>query len=286
MRNREGGYLRIIEPTRGLLNLKWRELFEYKDLVYFLYRRYLHTAFHQTLLGPLWFLVQPVLAAAVFVIIFNKTLGVSTGGTPAILFYLCGLLFWRYFSYTFTRIAGSLTSNASLLGKVYFPRLTIPLSLLLANLVTLAAQGFVFGSFYAFFFFFRGWEPAPPDLRLFFLLPPCLFLLMSTTLGLGLWVASLTVKHRDLQHILDFAVNLLMFITPVIYPVSSIPENFRPWAGLNPMATLIEFSRVLFLGTGRISSWDVTLSVAVSFAVLISGALVFSRAERTFVDTL
>ncbi len=282
----ENAYCRVLEPSKGLFTFNWRELWDYRDLVYFLYRRYLHTAFHQTRLGPLWFLLHPLMASAIFVIVFNKTLGVSTHGVPAVLFYLCGLLFWRYFAYTFLRISASLTSNASLLGKVYFPRITIPLALLFANLVTLGAQIILFGCVYAGFVFFTLSPAFGINLPLLFLLPAALGLLMATTLGLGLWVAALTVKHRDLQHVLDFLVNLLMYATPVIYPVSSIPAAWRHWAGLNPLSTLVEFSRILFLGSGNVSWWDVSLSTLVSLSVLATGVFVFSRAEKTFVDTL
>jgi lipopolysaccharide transport system permease protein len=229
--------------------------------------------------------LQPLLTTLVFTIVFGQIAKIPTDGLPPVLFYMAGLVAWNYFGQTFQTTSTTLVSNAGLFGKVYFPRLIVPLSAVLSNLIAFALQ---LGTFLVLWLYYKFITAAfgfafSPTIVFF---PLVLLQLAALSLGAGLWMTSLTVKYRDFVHLSAFLIQLWMFATPVIYPFSQIPERWRFIAALNPMAMPAETMRVMFLGKGTVDLAYVAVSVGVTAAILLSGAMLFSRVERTFVDTV
>jgi lipopolysaccharide transport system permease protein len=278
----------IIEPARGWWRVDWREIWDYRDLLSILVRRDFLAKYKQTVLGPLWFVVQPLLTALVLSIAFHKVAGVSTGAVPAFLFNLCALLPWTYFSQNVTAGAATFTNNAHLFGKVYFPRLIVPFSMVISNLFALLLQLGVFLLFYAWF----AWRGAPVSLGWgVMMVAPLLFLTGLFSLGLSLLFSASTAKFRDLSHLTPVLLQLWMFASPVFYPMDLLLQN-EQWSWLawaNPMAPIVEGMRVALLGTPAWTS-QLTLMLGwvtvVSPVALVAGILAFNRAERTAVDTV
>lgn len=278
----------IIEPSKGWFQANWREIWEYRDLLTILVRRDFLAKYKQTILGPLWFVLQPLLMALVLSIAFHKVAGVSTGGVPSFLFNLCALLPWTYFSQNVTTGAATFTANAHLFGKVYFPRLIVPFATVVSNLFALGLQVGVFFLFYAWHAF-RG---APIALGWVSLMAiPLLILTGLFSLGLSLIFSASTAKYRDLSHLTPVLLQLWMFASPVFYPMQLLTQN-EQWSWLawvNPMAPIVEGTRVALLGTGP---WTAQLSVmlggtaVITLVVLAAGILAFNRAERTVVDSV
>jgi lipopolysaccharide transport system permease protein len=279
-------YELIIQPSRGLLRIDWHGLWHYSDLLFLLVRRDFLAQYKQTVLGPLWFIIQPLLTTLVFTVIFGKVARIPTDGVPPMLFYLCGMCVWSYFAACFGAISNTFITNANLFGKVYFPRIILPLSVVVSKLIAFAIQLATFLAFLAYFIFFTdfgrqvhltGWVWAVPGL-----------LLLSAALGLGvgLWISAMTTKYRDLVHLATFLTQLWMYATPVVYPVSQIPERWQWLAALNPMTGIVEAFRKAFLGAGDASLYFLGMSVAITLLVLLTGVILFSRAEKTFVDTV
>ena len=240
--------------------------------------------YKQTLLGPAWFVIQPLFMTLVFTIIFGNVAQLSTDGLPAPLFYLCGQLSWMYFSQCFSSTAGNLVGNAGLFRKVYFPRIIIPLANVISNLLAFAIQLVTFLCFWAYFKFFT---PASDE---FNMRPEVIFfplLVLQTAfiaLGGGFWLSALSAKYRDLQHVSGFMVQAWMYITPIIYPASEIPERFRWIAFLNPLTPSAESYRFVFLGIGTIETTYFLVSIGVALMLLITGLIVYNRVQRNFVD--
>jgi lipopolysaccharide transport system permease protein len=276
----------VIERSRSWFGLDWRELWEYRDLLRLLVRRDFLSKYKQTLLGPLWFLVQPLLTTAIFVIIFGRVAGIPTDGIPAPLFYLCSLLAWNYFAQNVTVGATTFTANASLFGKVYFPRLVVPVATVVSNLLAFALQCLPFVAFFIYYKFFTAEGAAiQPDWRIVF--APLLLLQASLfSLGVSLWMSASTAKYRDLVHLNQFIVQLWMFATPVIYPLSKIPPRWEWLAWLNPMAAVVEGFRISLLGRGTLSVGTVIISVAATLLVTLTGIVAFHKAARTAVDSV
>ena len=273
----------VIRPTEGFSAIDLREVWAYRDLLWLLVWRDISVRYKQTVLGPLWFVIQPVLTTLVFTLVFGKVAQIPTAGVPPLLFYLCGLLAWNYFSQTFQSTSTTLVSNAGLFGKVYFPRLIVPLSGVLSNLAAFGIQFITFAGFFAAFKFTAsadsfGLKPS------FVLFPLALVQLAALSLGIGLWFAALTAKFRDFAVLAGFLVQLWMYATPVIYPLSRIPERWQPLVALNPMTMPVECFRHMLLGAGTPTAPLLALSVCMTLLTLISGVLMFKRVERTFVD--
>jgi lipopolysaccharide transport system permease protein len=278
----------VIEPSRGWLRIRWRELWDYRDLFWQFVRRDFTTKYRQTLLGPAWYVLQPVMMTAVFTVVFGRIARLPTDNVPPVLFYLGGLLSWTYFAQTMPAIAGTFTSNAHLFGKIYFPRLTVPLSQMVGNLVALLLQLATFGAMWIYYRAFTDFSaqsvtPLLPALGLFILAQAQIMVL---ALGVGSLLAAATGKYRDLQHLLPIMVQLWFYATPIVYPLSMIsPEaNWRWVATLNPMTAPAEAMKLALLGT---SSWTPGLALgawATSFGLFILGLAAFSRAERTVTD--
>lgn len=279
-------YELVIRPSHGWFNLNLRDIWRYRDLMMLLVRRDFVAKYKQTILGPLWFILQPLLLAAVFVVIFGRVAGIPTDGLPPPLFYLAGLLAWSYFAQTFQSTAGTLITNAGLFGKVYFPRLVVPLSGALANFFALLLQ---LATFLIVWSYFKLFTPAGSSFgfsgALMWL--PLLFVqLAALSLGVGLWLSALTAKYRDFAHLTTFIIQIWMYATPVIYPLSQVPEHWRWLVTLNPMAVPVEVMRLMFLGSGVAPAAYVFTSIAMTLVLLVSGVILFSKVEKTFVDTV
>lgn len=275
----------VIRPTRGFASVDMREVWAYRDLLWLLVWRDIAVRYKQTVLGPLWFVVQPVLTTVVFTVVFGTVARIPTAGVPPVLFYLCGLLAWNYFAQTFQSTSTTLVSNAGLFGKVYFPRLIVPLSGVFSNFVTVVIQLLTFAGFFVAFKFTAGADTfgLNPSVAL---LPLVLVQLAALSLGVGLWFAALTAKFRDFAVLSTFLVQLWMYVTPVIYPLEQIPERWRPFVALNPMTMPVECFRHMLLGAGTPTVPLLALSCVVTVLTVVSGVLVFRRVERTFVDVV
>ena len=273
----------IITPRKKWYDLQLRDVWHYRDLIGMFVRRDFVSRYKQTILGPLWFLIQPFLTSIVFTVVFGNIAGLPTDGLPQLLFYMSGTVLWNYFAGCLTGTSTTFTSNAHLFGKVYFPRLVTPISIIISNLITFAIQFLFFMGFYVYFFL-RG---ADINITSWALTLPLLILLMAGMgLGFGIVISSLTTKYRDLQQLVGFGVSLLMYVTPVIYPISSIPEQWRWIAEVNPITPIIETFRAGFLGAGNATWLGLGYSAAFMLVVLFIGVVIFNRVERTFIDTV
>jgi len=248
-------------------------------------RRDLVSAYKQTILGPLWFVLQPAFSTITFTIVFSRIAGISTSGVPPVLFYLSGLVVWNYFSSSLMKTSTSLVSNAGIFGKVYFPRLAVPISGVIANLVTFGVQLFLFLLAYCYYLVTMP-GIIKPHYEALILLPVLLLEIALLGMGLGLLVSSLTTRFRDLQYFLGFGVQLLMYATPIVYPLEIVPAEFAPYAMLNPMTPLIELFRYATLGAGLFSWKMLAYSTGCSVFVVFLGVLAFNQVERTFMDTV
>jgi lipopolysaccharide transport system permease protein len=267
----------IIRPARGWIPLHLRDLWEYRELLFFLIWRDIKVRYKQTALGAAWAILQPLLTMIVFSIIFGRLVGVPSDGIPYPLFAYTALLPWQFFAHALTESGNSLIANQQLITKVYFPRLVIPLAATLAGLVDL---GFAFFVLLGMLFFF-GIAPSAAIFALF----PFLLLAILTALAMGLWLSALNVQYRDVRHTLPFLIQFWFFITPIAYPSSLIPEQWRVWYGLNPMVGVVEGFRWALLGR-PLPSPLIGVSALVVFALLIGGLIYFRRMERTFADVI
>lgn len=276
----------IIKPNRNWFYIDWAGFLHYRDLLFLLVRRDFVARYTQTILGPLWFIIQPLITTVVFTIFFNRIAKIPTDGLPPMLFYLCGLLVWNYFANSLERTSLSFIDNSQLFGKVYFPRLIVPLSNLISNLF---AFGIQLAAFLAFYFYFKFFTVAGAYIKpnvYIFALPLLVIQTAAFSLGVGLWMAALTAKYRDLSFLMGFLIQLWMYATPVIYPVSAIPGRWRFILALNPVAAIMDLYRCAFFGTAYLSYKYLLISVLVTIFVLLSGIFAFNRAERTAIDTL
>lgn len=273
----------VLKPQRGWWDLPVAELWTYRDLVRLFVRRDFVAQYKQTILGPLWYLIQPVMTTLVFTVIFGNVAKLPTDGLPPFLFYLAGNVTWQYFADCINKTSDTFITNAPLFRKVYFPRLAVPVSILISNLVTFGVQFCLFLAF-LLYFYLRG---VPVELRVTALLTPVLVLLMAGLgLGFGILVSALTTRYRDLRFLVTFGVQLWMYGTPVIFPLSSVPERFQGWILANPLTSIVETFRHAFLGQGTFNPWHLAYSAAFTAVILLLGVLIFSRVEQTFTDTV
>jgi len=276
----------VIKPTKGWFKLNLADVWRYRDLLGLLVHRDFVSKYKQTVLGPLWFIIQPLLMTVVFTIVFGKVARIPTDGIPPMLFYLCGLLGWSYFAQTFQATSGTLTGNAGIFGKVYFPRLVVPISTVISGLI---AFGIQLATFLCFWAYFKVFTPTGDTLHLGWDLlwfPLVVLQISLLSLGIGLWLASLTAKYRDFTFLVGFLAQIWMYATPVIYPMSRIPEGWRWVAVVNPMAMPVEAIKRIFLGQGVVEPAYVAVSVVMTVVLLLSGIVVFNKVEKTFVDTV
>lgn len=279
----ESGWTAVLTPEIPLLHFPWAELWRYRDLIVLMVQRDFVSAYKQTILGPLWHLLQPLFTTVVFTVIFGKVAGVSTDGTPSFLFYLLGTTAWGYFADCLLKSSRALGVNSRIISKVYFPRLAIPISSVISSLVAFGIQLAAFLAFYAFFWA-RG-AVFHPDWHLLVL--PLLCLQMAALgLGVGCIVSAATTRYQDLAMLVAFGTQLWMYGSSVVIPLSVIPEKYRLLFILNPMVPVIESFRFIFFGTGIIELWQLAVSLAISLLILFAGLMLFQRVERNCVDTL
>ena len=277
----------IIQPDRSWLRIDWYEIWAYRDLLFLLVRRDFVSRFKQTILGPAWFIIHPLVMTLVFSILFNKVAKLSTDELPPMLFYLSGLLAWNYCNQTFNAIAVVFHSNAHLFSKVYFPRLVVPLSQAFSGFISLALQLGLFFIIFLHYKYILGGESASFGLTFYFVMFPLVILIVSLlSIGVGLWMACMTAKYRDLTHSLPFLTQVWFYGTPIIFPISQIPDKWQWILYFNPMTAWVECIRFMLLGTGTVTFLMLLSSCLLSILIFISGILFFNRTQRTFVDTV
>jgi lipopolysaccharide transport system permease protein len=273
----------VIEPRTRLLDLRLDELWRYRDLVMMFVRRDFVSNYKQTILGPIWFFLQPLLTTLTFVLIFGRIAQLSTDGLPMILFYLAGVTVWNYFAETLNKTASVFKDNAQMFGKVYFPRLTMPFSIVVSNLVRFLIQFTLFLIVWVYYLFQT--DAIHPNYLI--VLTPLLVVLMGLlALGLGMIISAMTTKYKDLIFLLTFGIQLLMYATPVIYPLSSLSDKYKWLILANPMSSIVETFRYAFLGSGTFSWGYLGYSFIATIIILLLGTIVFNKVEKSFTDTV
>ena len=275
-----------IRPNQSWLRLDLRAIWEFRDLLMLLVRRDFVARYQQTALGPAWAIVQPLVMTIVFTVVFGRFAGISTDGLPPILFYLCGLLVWNYHAQILQQTGGTFTTNAELFGKVYFPRLVVPFSIALSNLIGFVIQAAMLAAFWCYYKIFTpsgAYFGTDAGVLLF---PLLLLQVAAVSVGSGLLMASCTAKYRDLQHVLPLVVQVWLYLTPIIYPLSKVPARAQWAVALNPLAPVVEMTRYLLLGHGEVHAGQFIYSVCSSLLLLVAGVMIFQRTERTFIDTV
>lgn len=272
----------VIESRHSLFDINFKELWHYRDLLVLFVRRDFVTVYKQTILGPLWFFIQPLLTTITFTLIFGNVAQLSTDGAPKIIFYMAGITLWNYFSSCLTTVSGVFNANAGIFGKVYFPRLIMPLTVVISNLMKFGVQ---FLLFVGFVIYFVAQDQIAPKSWIF-LTPVIVALMALIAMGIGLILSSMTTKYKDLNQLIGFGVQLFMYATPVIYPSSSVPEDYQWVVALNPLVPLFDYMRYAYLGVGTFVLSDLIYTFLFSVVILIVGVLVFNKTQKTFMDTV
>lgn len=273
----------VITPKRGWLDIDLAGVWRYRDLVLLLFKRDFVALYKQTILGPLWYLIQPVLTTIAFTLIFSRVARIPTDDLPPFLFYMAGTVVWNYFATCMTKTSDTFTANAGIFSKVYFPRLVVPISVVLSSLLSFSIQFGLLLACMTFFWTTGAFNAFGPALLL---VVPLVAYLAMLGLGVGMIVSSVTTRYRDLVFLLGFATQLWMFATPIVYPLSQIPEAWRAAFMLNPMVAPVETFRAVVLGTGTVTLALWAASVLVTAVTVILGLLLFAKAERTSMDTV
>jgi lipopolysaccharide transport system permease protein len=282
----DGNWDLEITPNSNILDLKLRDVWHYRDLLILLVNRDFISSYKQTILGPLWFFIQPLFTTIIYTFVFGSLANISADGLPKPLFYLAGITAWNYFSDCLSKTSSVFTNNAGLFGKVYFPRFIVPLSIVVSNLIRFAVQMLLFilmmGIYWA-----RGSVFHPNAYMLLF---PVLLLLMAMLgLGLGMIISSMTTKYRDLTFLISFGIQLMMYLTTVIYPLSTVKMKYPKYEWMveyNPMTSIIECFRYGFLGHGTFTMLSLGVTTVISIVILLIGIIIFNKVERTFIDTV
>lgn len=284
--NTPNDWLFEITPKNKFFSLNLKEVWQYRDLLFLFVKRDIITVYKQTVLGPLWYLIQPLFTSLTFTIIFNIVAGINTGTIPPFLFNLAGITVWNYFTACLTGTSDTFKANASIFGKVYFPRIITPLSVVISNLVKFGIQFFIFFGFYIFYYF-NGADLSINSLVLFF---PFLIVLMGVLgLGLGMLISSMVTKYRDFSYLITFGIQLLMYLSAVMYPMELIKDKLPSYGWLveyNPLAYIIETTRYMLLNIGKVSILGLSYTFIVTIAVFLIGLLVFNKTEKSFIDTV
>jgi len=273
----------VIKPHESLFHIPWKEIWDYRELVMRLVHRDFISRYKQTILGSAWYVLQPLFTSLMFVLVFSNIAKISTNRIPPILFYLAGSVCWGYFQGCVTNTAGTFISNSSLFDKVYFPRLVVPISQLIVNLIGFGMQMALFSALYAYFYYTGA--PISMGWRII-VLPMLLFQMAALGLGVGCLVSAVTTRFRDLQVLLGFFMQLWMYASCVVYPLSIVPDQYRWLYALNPMVFIIEAFRFAFMGQGTVDLWQIIVSFVVSIAVVVVGIALFNKTERTCVDII
>ncbi len=281
-----------ITPKNNLFDLNLKEVWQYRDLLFLFVKRDVVTLYKQTILGPLWYLIQPLFTSIIFTLVFNNIAGISTGSVPPFLFNLAGVTVWNYFKECLTATSDTFKKNEAIFGKVYFPRVIMPMSIVVSNLLKFGIQIFIFICFYLYYYL-TGYEITPNKYILFF---PLLIIAMGMIgLGLGMIISSMVTKYRDLTFLVAFGVQLLMYLSAVMYPLDLMREKLinieagtdYSWiVDINPIAHLVEFSRFILLNDGSYSTFGMLYTGIFTIIVFFLGLLIFNKTEKTFIDTI
>ena len=279
----DNNWTTIIKPKTGWFDINLKELIQYKDLIVMFVKRDFKTMYKQTILGPLWIIINPLMTTLMFTVVFGNIANISTDGMPQIVFYMLGTTVWTYFSSCLTKTSSTFTGNAAIFGKVYFPRLVTPISTVISGLINFGVQFLMFLGFMAYFMI----KGSPIEPNLWILITPLLLVqLAALALGFGIIISSMTTKYRDLAVLVTFGVQLWMYATPVVYPASQIGGKLKTLMMLNPVSPIVESFRYAFLGSGSIPWNYLGISVVTTLVVLFAGVVLFSRVEKTFMDTV
>ncbi|MDR1679079.1 MAG: ABC transporter permease [Prevotellaceae bacterium] len=273
-----------IKPRNGLFDVNLKEIWRYRDLLSLFVKRDIITQYKQTILGPAWFVIQPILTTIMFMVVFGGIAGIKTGTVPQALFYLAGITMWNYFADCLNKTSNTFTTNAAIFGKVYFPRLIVPLSVVGSNLVRFGIQMALFVVVYLFYDIFMNAHVAPN--RYICLFPLLLLMLAGLALGFGILISSMTTKYRDLTILFGFIVQLWMYATPIIYPLSRMSEEKQWIMTLNPLTSIIETFKYGVLGEGIFNWWSLAYSFGFMLVLLCIGIVVFNKVQKSFMDTV
>ena len=276
----------IITPKKHLLDVNLKEIWSYRDLLFLFVRRDFVSVYKQTVLGPIWFFIQPLFTTLIFTLIFGKLASIPTDGLPQILFYMCGITCWNYFAECLNKTSNTFTMNAGIFGKVYFPRLVLPMSIVISNLFKFCIQFLLFVGF--LIYYLNTGANIHPNLHIL-LLPFFLILMAGLGLGFGIFISSLTTKYRDFQFLIIFGVQLFMYATPIVYPLSLAKEKLGTysWIALaNPMTSIIEAMKYAFLGQGEFNWMYLGYSTIFMLILLFVGVITFNKVEQNFMDTV
>jgi len=284
--NKSEDWLFEITPKNNFFTLNLKEVWQYRDLLMLFVKRDIITVYKQTVLGPLWYLIQPLFTSVTFTIIFNNVAGIDTGTVPPFLFNLAGITVWNYFTACLNGTSNTFAGNAGIFGKVYFPRIITPMSVVISNLIKFGIQFFIFAAFYIYFYC-QGVDLSINGLVLFF---PVLIVIMGILgLGLGMLISSLVTKYRDFSNLIGFGVQLLMYLSAVMYPMELIKQKLPDYGWLvqyNPLAYLIETARYMLLNVGTISFGGLFYTFSITVIVFFIGLLIFNKTEKSFIDTV
>ncbi|RXM43971.1 ABC transporter permease [Flavobacterium sp. YO64] len=284
--NEQEDWLFVIKPRHKFLSLNLREVWQYRDLLFLFVKRDIITVYKQTVLGPLWYLIQPLFTSLTFTIIFNNVAGINTGSVPPFLFNLTGITVWNYFTACLNGTSDTFKVNASVFGKVYFPRIITPLSIVISNLIKFGIQFLIFIAF-CIFYYLKGANLILNGFAVFF---PFLIIIMGILgLGLGMLISSMITKYRDVSYLVSFGTQLLMYLSAVMYPMELVKNKLPKYGWIveyNPLAYIIETSRYILLNVGEVSVLGLVYSVSVTIIIFFIGLLTFNRTEKSFIDTV
>ena len=273
----------VIKPVHGWFNINFKEIVQYWDLILLFVKRDFVVFYKQTILGPLWHIIQPLVNSGIFTIIFSKIAKIPTDGIPPFLFYMAGTVTWGYFAACLTQTSNTFVANREIFGKVYFPRMTVPIAIVITGFFQFFIQFVIFLGF-LLYYWSQGAQVGPTIMV--FTLPLILLQMAILGLGMGILISSLVTKYRDLTFAMTFAVQIWMYLTPVVYPLSQVPENYRILYVLNPMVSIVESFRGALLGVSSIDPSHILISVIVTMSIFFTGVVLFSRIEKTFMDTV
>lgn len=280
----ETQWTKIIRPKRSLFDIDWKAIFKGKDLLSLFIKRDLIAVYKQTIMGPLWFVIQPILTTAMFVVVFSGIAKISTDAIPPILFYLGGITCWNYFAECLNKTSNIFVENQHIFGKVYFPRLISPLAVVITSLIKFGIQFLLFIAVYLFYLFFQG---TMLQISGWIVLLPLLILIMGFLgLGFGMIISSLTTKYRDLRFLIQFGVQLWMYATPIIYPVSLLEGRAKTLVYLNPMTSIVETFKYIFFGTAELNWFYLGYTALFTVVVFLLGLVIFNKTEQNFMDTV
>ena len=283
----EQKWLFVITPKTKLIDLNLKEVWQYRDLLMLFVKRDVITLYKQTILGPLWYLIQPLFTSVIFTLVFNNIAGITTGTIPPFLFNLAGVTTWNYFKECLTATSDTFKKNEQIFGKVYFPRIIMPMSIIISNLLKFGIQLIILIAFYLYFVFFTPYDIQPNAYLIF--LPVLIMFMGMLGLGLGMIISSMVTKYRDLTFLVSFGVQLLMYISAVMYPIDLMKDKLNDYSWIveyNPMAHIIETGRFMILNEGTVTTFGLIYTIVFSVSVLLIGIVIFNKTEKSFIDTI